>query len=73
MTRLVERIIIDIELDPEPSPLELHPREQLRRIWGSIGNVLDARGRWRISGPGIECQITNLGVEEMPEEGGGDN
>jgi hypothetical protein len=73
VTKLVERVVIDIELDAEPSSLERTPRDQLRMLWPAIGHIKDTRGKWCISGPGLVCWITNLGQEEVPELEGGDN
>jgi hypothetical protein len=74
MTKLVEIVRIEIEIDGEGSALERAPRDQLRILWPSIGHIVDtAKGKWAISGPGVLCRITNQGLEEIPEEGGGDN
>lgn len=71
MTKLVERFLIEIEM--EDNPLYPPPREQLHAVWGALEKFIDAKGKWTLSGPSYVCQIINLGVEEVPETEGSDN
>jgi hypothetical protein len=80
VTELADEIKIRITMYPDRVPYkyacDIHQlREHVREILGSVGYVISKPGDGvlKLQNGGIEVEWQNTGLQELPEEGGGDN
>jgi hypothetical protein len=82
VTELAEEIKITIALYPDRVPYQYNKNIDDMRQWvvESIGDIIpmvmrkpNRDGKITVHGAGIEVMWSNTGLQEIPEEGGGDN